>query len=154
EVLASNINRLSEFCKILLNLPLPCFAYEVAKEQGGYIFFFRREKDSKPKEGSLIKVPVFGKAVFGIWCLTAAVVEIAEIQKKLLGQLKKLSSPVAKAITPTIEARMGRISSDKALQNLKGYNLSEPSLQLVEKWISCEVSFVKPPGSDSGDDDL
>ena len=135
--------------KILPSRPLPCFSYEAVQNmlQGGpglgFLvrgWFVKRLESIK---GPKITVPISGDAIIGVWCIWAAIAEVIKKQEDLVTGLKKVRSPVTTAISDTIEARIHKSASDKALKALKRFNPSSTALQLVEQWIISQVSFVQ-----------
>jgi hypothetical protein len=145
------IKSATEISKILLNMPLPCFSYRAVQNMlrrgPGLDFFFREwfVERSESIKGPKVTVPISGDAIIGVWCLLAASAEVIEKQKDLISGLKKQPSPVIKALSDTIEARMHGIILDKALQSLSNFNVPQTALEFVKRWITGQVSFVRAP---------
>jgi hypothetical protein len=133
--------------KITINGPLPCFSYKAIQNMSrSHLDFLlgrwieRLNSKTKPK----VTVPISGDTIIGVWCILAAVAELVEKQEELISQLKKQRSQVIIAISDTIEARIHKTPSDKTLEALKRFNLSQTSLHFVERWIAGQLSFVQP----------
>jgi len=137
----------SEIGRILLNIPLPCFSYEAVQfiiESRFYLdYLLVPRKWFSRIEGPQVIVHITGDAIIGGWCLWAAIAEVMKEKEKLVGQMRKLQSPVVKAIADVIEARTCRLAPHKALEALKGFNVSKTALEFVKQWITGQLSFVK-----------
>ena len=146
----------SELGKILINKPLPCFSYKAVNNSlkwGPSIdFFLEGWSDKRPEsiKGQQVTVSISGDAIIGFWCLWSAIAETRRKQEGLVNQLKKSPSPVIKAISDIIEARMRRITPDEALQSIRKFNPPQDALHFVERWINNEISFVHPPKPGEG----
>ncbi len=144
----SKINKIaSEISEILLNMPLPCFSYKAisSRWRSQFPLDFLLDPSRFPRiEGPQVTVSITGDALIGGWCLWAAIAETIEKKGKLLGKMRKLQSPVIKAIADVIEARTYRTVPEEALEALKRFNPSQTALQFVERWINGQISFVQP----------
>lgn len=146
------IKSASEIGKILLNKSLPCFSYRALQNSfqraPDWSFYLKRSFTRRPEsmKGPKVTVSISSDVIIGAWCLWATIAEVIEKHEKLVSQMKRLQNPVINAISDVIGARMHRITSDKALGNLKRFNLPQTALEFVERWINGQVSFVRPRG--------
>lgn len=148
EQLNEVIKSASRIGKVLLNKSLPCFSYKtVGNLRPNWDFYLERSfaRWSKSIKGPKVTVSISGDAIIGALCLWAAIAEVIKKQEKLVSQMKRLNSPVINAISDVIGARMYRITSDKVLLNLKRFNPPQTALEFIERWITGQISFVRPP---------
>lgn len=144
------IKAASEIGKILLNKPLPCFSYSAGENVLrqvpveallGRSFAGRSESIEVPR----VTASISSDAIIGACFLWAAIAEVIEEQEKLASRMKKSPSPVIKAISNVIEARMNTIDPDEALRSLKGFDPPQNALELMRRWITRQISFVQLP---------
>lgn len=134
--------------KMLLKISLPCFS---SKElsfwrgiTGSSTFLLRHSRTwAKSEEIHPVRVPITADAMFGSWCLYAVSAEITGKPENFIKQVERSHIPIIKAIFDSIKARMHMITTDKALQSLSKFNLSQTALEFVERWITGQVSFVQ-----------
>ena len=129
--------------QILLHTALPCFSAETLSSALPSISWLIRRKLQK---GAFVQLPsISWEAIFGFWCLWATIAEMRELQNELVVGLEEPPNPGMQAIMDVIKARMRNISWDEALRSLERFNPPTSALQFIKRWITGEVSFVKPP---------
>lgn len=134
----------SEIGKTVPKKSFPCFSYEAVLDALKHLPIIRKLHSdlSKPMGTFQVTIPMSSEVIVGIWCLWAAIAELTERKERLFDEMREFKSPIIEVIAEIIEARICKTGSSQALENLKKFDISTEGLEIIEKWIRNQISFV------------